>query len=255
MKVWRVLFIFVLFFSFGIISRTGYSWAGSQPAQTPSFQETEKEKKKEEKKEEPKEQKKPIVITDEDLKKYKDTEDSTTQSPKNKQSDDKNSSKKPIVITDEDLKKYKDIVITTVERDDTNSSTSSSTNKSNQTNQNQNSKAQNKKTDDSLDSPVDLGSDNPRYTEKYWKNRRAAIDQNIRITQDKLQTLEKKFYIAQQEYFACDIISERVEKEKKKDQLYDEIQVIKQRLVDYQQDIIKLKREARRAGVPIGWVR
>ncbi len=255
MKVWRVLFVLILFFSFGIISRTGFSWAGSQPAQTPSLQETEKEKQKEEKKEESKEQKKPIVITDEDLKKYKDTEDSTTQSPKNKQSNDKNSSKKPIVITDEDLKKYKDIVITTVERDDNNSSSSNNTNNSSQTNQNQNSKAQNKKTEESLDSPVDLGTDNPRYTEKYWKSRRAAIDKNIQTAQDQLQTLEKKFFIAQQEYFACDIISQRAEKEKKKDQIYDEIQIVKQRLVDYQQDIIKLKKEARRAGVPIGWVR
>jgi hypothetical protein len=189
--------------------------AGAVTKQNQSQDQTEKKKEEEKKKE-----------------KKKETEKKETK---------KKETKKKKVFTDKDLKNITGVNVTYIEPDPKTKS---------QTQKSQTKKTQTQKTSAQKKQKVD-----PKKTEEYWRGRWSKIQANIKNSEKKIKEMKEKLLRLQLEHPRIDLMNERKQRE-------DEMARLAQDIVNYEKGLETLKNkladledEARKEGVPPGWLR
>lgn len=158
-----------------------------------------------------------------------------------KKKEKKKETKKKKVFTDADLKKITGVNITYVVPDPKAKS---------QTKKTQTQKTQKQKTSAQNKQKID-----PKKTEEYWRSRWSKLQTNIKNSEKKIKEMKEKLLRLQLEHPAIDLINERKQRE-------DEMTRLAQGIVNYEKGLETLKKkmadledEARREGVPPGWLR
>lgn len=194
--------------------------AGTITKQNQSQDQTEKKKEEEKKKE-----------------KKKETEKKETE----KKETEKKETKKKKVFTDKDLKNITGVNITYVEPDPKAKS---------QTQKTQTKKTQTKKTSAQNKQKID-----PKKTEEYWRGRWSKLQANIKNSEKKIKEMREKLLRLRLEHPGIELMNERKQRE-------DEMARLAQGIVNYEKGLETLKKqlddledEARKEGVPPGWLR
>lgn len=158
-----------------------------------------------------------------------------------KKKEKKKETKKKKVFTDKDLKKITGVNITYVEPDPKAKS---------QTQKSQTRKTQKQKTSAQKKQKID-----PKKTEKYWRGRWSKLQANIKNSEKKIKEMRDKLLRLQLQHPGIDLINERKQRE-------DEMARLAQGIVNYEKGLETLKKkmadledEARKEGVPPGWLR
>lgn len=158
-----------------------------------------------------------------------------------KKKEKKKETKKKKVFTDKDLKNVTGVNITYVEPDPKAKS---------QTQKSQKQKTQKQKTSAQKKQKID-----PKKTEEYWRGRWSKLQANIKNSEKKIKEMRDKLLRLQLEHPRIDLINERKQRE-------DEMARLAQGIVNYEkgletlnQKMADLEDEARKEGVPPGWLR
>jgi hypothetical protein len=158
-----------------------------------------------------------------------------------KKEKEKKETKKKKVFTNEDLKKITGINITYIEPGPRAKSQTQKT--STQKTRAQKTPAQNKQKID------------PKKTGKYWRDRWKQVQANIKNSEKKLKEMREKLLKLQLEHSGIDIFNERKKREAEMDKLAQGIVNYEQGLKTLKKKLEDLEDEARREGVPPGWLR
>ena len=158
-----------------------------------------------------------------------------------KKKEKKKETEKKKVFTDADLKKITGVNITYVEPDPKAKS---------QTQKTQTKKTQTKKTSAKNKQKID-----PKKTEEYWRGRWNKLQANIKNSEKKIKEMRDKLLRLRLEHPGIDLLNERKQRE-------DEMARLAQGIVNYKKGLETLKKqledledEARKEGVPPGWLR
>jgi hypothetical protein len=158
-----------------------------------------------------------------------------------KKKEKKKETKKKKVFTDKDLKNVTGVNITYVEPDPKAKS---------QTQKTQTKKTRAQKTSAQKKQKID-----PEKTEKYWRGRWSKLQANIKNSEKKIKEMKEKLLQLQLEHPRIDLMNERKKRE-------DEMARLAQGIVNYERGLETLKKkladledEARKQGVPPGWLR
>lgn len=96
----------------------------------------------------------------------------------------------------------------------------------------------------------------PKTTEAYWKQRKADIFKSIQDNEKKISQLEERLFKLNLKLNGTDMLMEEHLKLKERiNRIYNEIQNYKRGLETLRQSMEDLEDEARKAGVPPGWLR
>ena len=158
-----------------------------------------------------------------------------------KKEKEKKETKKKKVFTDADLKKITGVNITYVEPDPKAKS---------QTQKTQTKKTQTKKTSAKNKQKID-----PKKTEEYWRGRWSKLQANIKNSEKKLKEMKEKLLQLQLEHPGIDLINERKQREDEMARLTQSIQSYERGLETLKKNLEDLEDEARKEGVPPGWLR
>jgi chromosome segregation ATPase len=92
--------------------------------------------------------------------------------------------------------------------------------------------------------------------EKYWKDRYTDVAEDLKQAEDKLQNLQEEMNGLRIAYYAeQDGVAGRPKINSEIEKQFDEIEAAKKQVEDSKQALENLEEEARKAGVPPGWVR
>lgn len=144
--------------------------------------------------------------------------------------------KKKIVITNEDLKDIKNVNITYMEPDSI-------------------AKNKGKPAAGSKKTAAKTGADDKRKNKEYWQGRMKSIKDNIEKTKNGLKAAELELPLLRRQHYNEDIYSRKVELKNKIDQTINKIRNYTRGLKNLEKAMEDLEDEARRAGVPPGWLR
>jgi hypothetical protein len=119
-----------------------------------------------------------------------------------------------------------------------------------------------KKKDKSVSSPPALVKNttekkkfDPKKTEKYWRERKKALVDNIKRNEEEIERLEKKLLQLNIKRNGIEIHAQIVEVEQEIRDTYNKLQNYKKGLENLKKDLENLHDEARKAGALPGWLR
>jgi hypothetical protein len=95
----------------------------------------------------------------------------------------------------------------------------------------------------------------PRKTEKYWRERKRALVDNIKKNESEIKNMEVKLFKLKNQLNGTDFYSDRVRLEQEIRDTYNKLQNYKQGLERLKQALENLHDEARKAGALPGWLR
>jgi len=95
----------------------------------------------------------------------------------------------------------------------------------------------------------------PKKTEKYWRALKNNLEKKIREVENLIKQNEFELAGLRNQYYAMDILSERLQIQKEIDQTFNAIKNHKRGLEILKKNLEELYQKARRAGVPPGWLR
>ena len=167
----------------------------------------------------------------------RDEDEKEKEKEKKKQEEKEKEKTKKKVWTNEDLKNIKGANITYVETDPEAKKTSGK----NTSKDKKPAKTQKK---------VDR-----RETEEYWQNRKKEIVTRIENSQAKIKEMREELSQLQLQQPATDILGARLAMEKRIRELQNSILNYERGLMNLEKSLEDLKQEARKAGVPPGWLR
>ncbi len=92
-------------------------------------------------------------------------------------------------------------------------------------------------------------------TEQYWRERKKALVNKIKENEAEVKNMELKLFELQNRLNGTDIVSDRVRLEEIIRDTYNKLENYKKGLESMKQELEGLSDEARKAGVPPGWLR
>jgi len=95
----------------------------------------------------------------------------------------------------------------------------------------------------------------PTKTEKYWRERKNALVEKINANEAEVKNMQAKLFQMQNQLNGTDIVADRIRLEKEIRDTADNLENYKKGLERMKQELEDLEDEARKAGVPPGWVR
>ena len=92
-------------------------------------------------------------------------------------------------------------------------------------------------------------------TEQYWRERKKALVNKIKENEAEIKNMEVKLFEMQNRLNGTDIVSDRGRLEEMIRNTYNKLENYKKGLESMKQELENLPDEARKAGVPPGWLR